>query len=154
MRDLKIQNSGFEDLKFKVSMYILQTQVSFFNKFFCLITFFEIKSIKICNLVFVYLNSNILIIKIGFLSSNWLLIFQTLMCCCLVFCPKAGSLCFVYSRRESYLLNTNNRKARAHSYGGAPDSFRTENSYIVGIFCTEVQVLTTELRRDFVPCQS
>ena len=52
-------------------------------------------------------------------------------------------------RRESYLLNTN--KARAHLYGGAPDSFQTENSYIVGIepgiSRTEVRVLTTELRR-------
>ena len=37
-----------------------------------------------------------------------------------VFCPKAGSLCLVYSRCESYLLNTN--KVRARLYGGAPDS--------------------------------
>ena len=44
--------------------------------------------------------------------------------CCLVFCLKAGSLCLVNSRRESYLLNTN--KARAHLYGGAPVSFQTE----------------------------
>ena len=69
--------------------------------------------------------------------------------CCLVFCPRAGSLCLVYSRRESYLQNTN--KARAHLYGGAPDSFQTENSYIVGIKTgisrTEVRILTTELRR-------
>ena len=70
-------------------------------------------------------------------------------CCCLVFYHKAGSLCLVYSRRESYLLNTN--KARAHLHGGAPDCFQTENSYIVGIehgiSRTEVRVLTTELRR-------
>ena len=79
-------------------------------------------------------------------------------CCCrllsinliiLVFCPKAGSLSLVYSRRESYLLKTN--KARAHLYGGAPDSFQTENSYIVGIepgiSRIEVRVLTTELRQ-------
>ena len=49
----------------------------------------------------------------------------------------------------SYLLNTN--KARAHLYGGRPDSFQTENSFIVvikpGISRTEVRVLTTELRR-------
>ena len=47
------------------------------------------------------------------------------------------------------LLNTN--KARAHLNGGAPDSFQTENSNIVGIepeiSDTEVRVLTTELRR-------
>ena len=70
-------------------------------------------------------------------------------CYYLVFCPQAGSLCLVYSRRVSYLLNTN--KARAHLYGRAPDSFQTDNSYIVGIELgisrTEVQVLTTELRR-------
>ena len=66
-----------------------------------------------------------------------------------MFFPKAGSLWLVYSRRESYLLNTN--KARAHLYVGAPDSFQTENSYIVGIETgisrTEVRVLTIELRR-------
>ena len=49
----------------------------------------------------------------------------------------------------SYLLNTN--KVQAHLYGGAPDFFQTENSYIVGIepgiSRTEVRVLTTELRR-------
>ena len=60
----------------------------------------------------------------------------------------AGSLCLVYSRRESYLINTN--KARAHLYGRAPDSFKTENSYIVGIepgiSRSDVRVLTTELR--------
>ena len=65
-----------------------------------------------------------------------------------VFYLKAGSLRLVYSRRESYLLITN--KARAHLYGGAPDSFQTENLYIVGIESgisrTEVRVLTTELR--------
>ena len=42
----------------------------------------------------------------------------------LLFSVHAGSLCLVYSRRESYLLNTN--KARAHLYGGAPVSFQTE----------------------------
>ena len=68
---------------------------------------------------------------------------------CLVFFPKAGLLCLVYSRRESYLQNTN--KVPAHLYGGAPDLFQTENSYIVmiepGISRTEVRVLTTELGR-------
>ena len=47
-----------------------------------------------------------------------------------MFCPKAGSLWLVYSIRESYLLNNN--KARTYLYGGAPDSFQTENSFIVG----------------------
>ena len=66
-----------------------------------------------------------------------------------MFCSKAGLLCLVCSRRESYLLNTNN--ARAHLNGGAPDSFQTENLYIVGIepgiSRTEGRVLTNELRR-------
>ena len=70
-------------------------------------------------------------------------------CCCLVFCPKTGSLCLLFSRCESYLLNTN--KARENLHGGAPDSFQTENSFIVSIepviSRTEVRVLTTELRR-------
>ena len=60
-----------------------------------------------------------------------------------------GSLCSVYSRPKSNLLKTN--KARAHLDGGAPDSFLTENSYILGIepgiTRTELRVLTTELRR-------
>ena len=59
---------------------------------------------------------------------------------------------FVNSKSESYLLNTN--KARVHLYGGAPDSFETENSFIVGIepgiSRTEVRVLTTELRRIYM----
>ena len=86
------------------------------------------------------------------LRSHWVLRMRFrpwIHSCCLVFCPKTGSLCLVYSRRESYLLNTN--KARAHLHGGAPDSFQTENSYLVGIepgiSRTEVRVLTTELRR-------
>ena len=62
-------------------------------------------------------------------------------------CPKAGSMCLVYSRRDSYLLNTS--KARAHLYDGSPDSFQTENSYTVGIepgiSLTEVRILTNEL---------
>ena len=70
-------------------------------------------------------------------------------CCFLMFCPKAESLCLVYSRRESYLLNSN--IARTYLYGRAPDSFQTENSYIVGIetgiSVSEVPILTTELRR-------
>ena len=41
-----------------------------------------------------------------------------------MFCPKAGSLCLVHSRPESYLLNTN--KARAYLYGGEPDFFLTK----------------------------
>ena len=72
---------------------------------------------------------------------------QFVVKCCLVFCLKAGSLCLVNSRRESDLLNT--KKARAHLYGGAQDSFQNENKYIVGIETgisrTEVRVLTTEL---------
>ena len=67
---------------------------------------------------------------------------------CLVFCLKASSLCLVYSRHESYLLNIN--KAREHLYGGAPDSFQAENSYTVGISHAEVRVLTTELRRLYI----
>ena len=46
--------------------------------------------------------------------------FIVLICC-------AHSLFLVYSRSDSYLLNTN--KARAHLHGGSPDSFQTENSY-------------------------
>ena len=64
--------------------------------------------------------------------------------CCLVFCSKAGSLCLVYSIGESFLLNTN--KARAHLYGGAPGSFQTENSYILGI---EPGIARTEVRVDW-----
>ena len=61
----------------------------------------------------------------------------------------AGSLCLVYRRRDSYLLNIN--KTGAHLYGGTPDSFQTDNSHTVGIESgisrTEVRVLATELRQ-------
>ena len=64
-------------------------------------------------------------------------------------CPEAGSLCLVYNKCESYFRKTN--KARAHLYGRVPDSFQTENSYIVGIeheiSRTQVRVLINELRR-------
>ena len=46
-------------------------------------------------------------------------------------CPNASSLCLVYSRRESYLINAN--KTRAHLYSGALGFFQTHNSNIMGI---------------------
>ena len=40
-------------------------------------------------------------------------------------------MCLVYSRQYNYLVNWN--KAWARLYGGAPDSFQTENSFIIGV---------------------
>ena len=87
--------------------------------------------------------------KIITYSLDFVLSNTYLCCCCLEFCPKAGSLFLVYNRRESYFLNTN--KARAHLYGGVSDSFQTENSYQVGsdpgISRIEVRVWTTKTQR-------
>ena len=66
-----------------------------------------------------------------------------------MFLRKAGSLCFSRQLTRELLLSTN--KVRANLFGGTPDSFQTDKSYIVriehGNIAFKFESETIELRR-------